>query len=268
MSGDGRRPSGLDVTKPNVARIYDYLLGGKDNFAADRAAATKIMEAAPVVVQRTRENRAFLGRVVRHLAESAIDQFLDLGTGLPTQHNVHEVAQSVAPASHVVYVDNDPVVISHGKAILENNGRTVVLQADMRNTSEILEHPELRQLIDFSRPVAVLMVAVLHFLAEGDRPHEIVNAFCERLAPGSYLVVSHASAGAMKPDNLTQAVQTYATTSIGSITPRSSQRIESFFDGLELQEPGVVPVAQWRPEGILPPSTPGPAFLGGVGRKV
>jgi len=260
-------PHGVNSAIPNVARIYDYFLGGKDNFAADRAAAAKIAEAAPDVVQRTRENRAFLGRAVRFLADAGVRQFLDLGTGLPTQDNVHQVAQRLIPHARVAYVDNDPVVLTHARALLATDPRTIVIEADTREPAKILRHLTANEFVDLDQPLAVLMVAILHFLSDVDRPAEIVTTFREHISPGSYVVISHATAGDMSPQNLTQAVQTYATTSTGSITPRSQEQIRSFFEGLELQEPGLVPVAQWRPEGITPAPTSGPSFLGGIARK-
>jgi hypothetical protein len=267
LSTDRRAPRGVNSAIPNVARIYDYFLGGKDNYAADRAAAAKIAEAAPDVVRRTRENRAFLGRAVHFLADAGVRQFLDIGTGLPTQDNVHQVAQRLIPDARVAYVDNDLVVLTHARALLATDPRTIVIEADMREPAKILHHVTANEFIDLDQPVAVLMVAILHFLPDTDRPAEIVATFREHIAPGSYLVISHATAGDMSPQNLTQAVQTYATTSAGSITPRSPEQIRSFFEGLELQEPGLVPVAQWRPEGIISAPGSGPSFLGGIARK-
>jgi hypothetical protein len=258
---------GVDTSIPNVARIYDYFLGGKDNFAADRAAAAKIAEAAPDVVRRSKENRAFLGRAITFLAQAGVRQFLDIGTGLPTQDNVHQVAQRLNPAARVAYVDNDPVVLLHARALLETDTRTTVIDADMREPAKILHHAMVNEFIDLDQPVAILMVAVLHFLPDTDQAAQIAASFREHMVPGSYLVITHATAGNMSPQNLSQAVQTYATTSSGSITPRSYDQIESFFDGLELQEPGLVPVAHWRPTGPVPTATPGPYFLGGVALK-
>lgn len=267
MSPDGRVPRGVNPAIPNVARIYDYLLQGKDNFAADRAAAAKIIEAAPEVVRRTLENRAFLGRAVHFLADAGISQFVDIGTGLPTQDNVHQVAQRLVSDARVAYIDNDPVVHSHASALLATDPRTVAIEADMREPAKILQQVTASGFIDLDQPVGVLMVAVLHFLPDSDRPAEIVATFRDHIAPGSYLVISHVTAGDMSPGNLAQALQTYATTSAGSITPRSHEQIMAFFEGLELQEPGLVPVALWRPEGIIPPTTSGPNFLGGIARK-
>jgi O-methyltransferase involved in polyketide biosynthesis len=272
---------------PNVARIYDYLLGGKDNFAADRAAATKIAKAAPDVVQRVRENREFLGRAVRFLAAAGIRQFIDVGTGLPTQENVHQVARRLIPDARVAYIDNDPVVVVHAQAILATSPGTIAIGADMREPAAILRQVTEQGFIDLTQPVAILMLAVLHFIPDATEAAQIVAAFREQMATGSYLVITHATAGNMSEGNLAQAVQTYATSSAGSITPRSYDQIEALFDGLELEEPGLVPAAHWRPASHEPqpaepgvvqfprqrsqkvtlPVTEGPVFLGGLARK-
>jgi S-adenosyl methyltransferase len=277
---------GVHSDVPNVARIYDYFLGGKDNFAADRAAAVKIAEAAPDVVERVRENRQFLGQAVRFLASVGIRQFLDIGTGLPTQENVHQVARRLVPGARVAYVDNDPVVVLHAQAILATDRDTIAIEADMREPAAILRRVTEQGFIDLEQPVAILMLAVLHFIPDTDQAVQIVAAFREQMSAGSYLVISHASAGNMKAGNLAQAVQTYSTSSAGSITPRSHEQIEALFDGLELEGAGVVPVARWRPgshgpqlaePGVIqfphwrsgrptPPATDGPVFLGGVAR--
>lgn len=259
---------GVNITLPNVARIYDYFLNGKDNFAADRAAATAIVATAPDVAQRVKENRAFLGRAVRFAAEAGVRQFIDVGTGLPTRDNVHQVAQRLVPDVHVVYVDNDPVVLVHARALLATDANTVVVDADMREPAKILQLAQENEFIDLDQPVAILMLAVLHFLPDIDQAAEIVATFRQAMAPGSYLVISHGTAGDMSQQNLSQAVQTYATTSTGSLTLRSPAEIESFFDGLELQEPGLVPVAHWRPEEECPATTSGAKFLAGVARKI
>jgi hypothetical protein len=279
-------PRGVHSDVPNVARIYDYFLGGKDNFAADRAAAVKIAEAAPEVVERVRENREFLGQVVRFLASVGIRQFLDVGTGLPTQENVHQVARRLVPA-RVAYVDNDPIVVLHAQAILATDKDTIAIEADMREPATILRQVTERGFLDLEQPVAILMLAVLHFIPDTAQAVEIVAAFREQMSPGSYLAITHATPGNMKAGDLAQAVQTYSTSSAGSITPRSHEEIESLFDGLELEGAGVVPVARWRPgprgpqptePGVIqfphwrsgkptPPATDGPVFLGGLARK-
>lgn len=261
---------------PNVARIYDCLLGGKDHFAADRAAAATIAEAAPEVVQRVRENREFLGRVVRFLAAAGIRQFIDIGTGLPTRENVHQVARRITPDARVAYVDNDPVVVVHAQAILATDAGTMAIEGDMRDPASILRRVTEQGFIDLTQPVAILMLAVLHFIPDTTQAVKLVAEFREQMAAGSYLVISHATAGDMSEDNLAQAVKTYAASSAGSITPRSYDQIKAFFDKLEMEEPGLVPVAHWRPGSAgplpaepaareaTPPVTDGPVFLGGV----
>jgi O-methyltransferase involved in polyketide biosynthesis len=259
--------TGISPDVPNVARIYDYFLGGKDNFAADRAAAAKIAEAAPHVVQRAKENRAFLGRAVEFAAGEGIRQFVDIGTGLPTQENVHEVARRRASDARVAYVDHDPIVVTHARAILATDPRTIAVKADLREPEMVLREVVEGGFIDFKRPVAILMVAVLHFLADSVEVKRALTTYREAMAPGSYLIITHATAGDMSGGNLAKALQTYATTSAGGITLRSHEQITDFFDGMELQEPGLVPVAFWRPAGLTAPSISGPTFLGGVGLK-
>ena len=191
MVGGTTAPFGIDTTVPSTARMYDWWLGGHDNFAADRAAALAVSEAAPEAPLMAVENRKFLRRAVRYLvAEARITQFLDIGTGLPTQGNVHQVAQGINPAARVVYVDNDPMVLAHSRA-LKTGGNTVVIEADLRESQAILDHPATRKLIDFSQPLAVLLVAVLHFISDDDDPSAIVGAIRDALPPGSHLVLSH-----------------------------------------------------------------------------
>ncbi len=258
---------GVNPDVPNVARIYDYFLGGKDNFAADRAAAAKIAEAAPDVVRRVRENREFLGRAVRFLAAAGIRQFLDIGAGLPTRENVHQVARRLVPGARVVYVDNDPAVVMHALAILAADPCAIAIEADMREPAAVLRRATEQGFIDLAQPVAILMLAVLHFVPDTSQAAQIVAAFREQMAAGSYLAITHATAGNMSARDLAQAVQAYATTSTGFITPRSHDQIETFFDGLELEEPGVVPVTHWRPRAATPAIIRGPTFLGGLARK-
>lgn len=259
--------TGINPDVPNVARIYDYFLGGKDNFAADRAAAAQIAEAAPHVVQRAKENRAFLGRAVQFAAGEGIRQFVDVGTGLPTQENVHEVARRGASDARVAYVDHDPIVVTHARAILATDPRTIAVQADLRAPEAVLREVTEGGFIDVKRPVALLMVAVLHFLADSEEVKRVLAMYREVMAPGSYLIITHATPGDMSAGNMAKALQTYATTSAGGITVRSHEQIADFFDGLELAEPGLVPVAYWRPDGLTAPSISGPMFLGGVALK-
>jgi SAM-dependent methyltransferase len=238
----------LDSSTPNVARMYHHYLGGRETFKADRDAAEQVLAALPVTRVSAAEIREFSRRAVRFLADDAgIDQFLDLGTGLPARHAVHEVAQQVNPAARVVYVDNDPVVVSHGDALLAKPGVAVVVRADLRRPAELLAMPGVRAHLDFGRPVAVLLVSVLHFIADADDPHAIVTTIRNALAPGSYLALSHASADFVPDENVVRrAVAAYGKTNAPA-WPRGRADILRFFDGFDLVEPGLVPKPQWRP---------------------
>jgi hypothetical protein len=190
VAGGTTVPFGIDTTVPMTARVYDYWLGGHDNFAVDRVAALAVSEVAPEAPLMAVENRKFLRRAVRYLVEAGITQFLDVGTGLPTQGNVHQVAQQINPDARVVYVDNDPMVLAHSRA-LKTGGNTIVIEADLREPQAILDHRGPRELIDFTQPLAVLLVAVLHFISEKDNPSSIVATIRDVLPAGSYLVISH-----------------------------------------------------------------------------
>ena len=228
-----RVPSVVDTETPNVARIYDYILGGKDNFAADREAAKQVMAALPEVREAAQEGRAYLGRVVQFLAEEAgIRQSLDIGSGLPTQRNVHEVAQAVAPDARVVYVDNDPVVCVHGRALLEDGARVAVVEADLRRPEEILANPATRRLIDFTQPVAVLLVAILHLIADEDDPFAAVAGLRDVLAPGSYLVINHMLDTEERHSVTSQVQKAYSRANAG-VFPRTREQAVRFIDGLE-----------------------------------
>jgi SAM-dependent methyltransferase len=267
--GDRSAPETVDLTTPNVARMYDYYLGGKDNFAADRDAAEQALEFAPQIRIAAQHNRAFMGRAVRHLAEAGIRQFLDIGTGLPTQSNVHEVAREAAPDARVVYVDNDPVVLAHGRAILGSAENVHIVQADLRRPEEILESREVRERLDFDRPVASLLVAIVHFLQDADDPEAIVARFREALPAGGYLVLSHVCGEAL-PESVPGVTEVYKHSST-PIVPRGPERIAGLFGDLELLEPGVVNVAQWRPDSVetkrIAEKYRRPYFLAGVARK-
>jgi S-adenosyl methyltransferase len=264
VTDGGQAPPGIDASVATGARMYDYWLGGHDNFAADRIAALKIAERAPETPLAARANRAFLGRAVRFLAgEAGIRQFLDLGTGLPTRGNVHQVAQAITPGARIVYVDNDPMVLAHSRALKTGEG-TVVIRADLRDADTILGHPDTRRLIDFSEPLAVLFVSVLHFVADPDA-HEAVARFTGAAAPGSYLVLSHATSDP-DPQAGAAGMAVYAGTANPS-TLRTHEEVLAFFDGLDILDPGLVPVQQWRP-GEPAPADAGRAWIvGGVGRK-
>jgi O-methyltransferase involved in polyketide biosynthesis len=257
-------PAGVDTTVPTAARMYDYWLGGHENFAADRAAALKITEGTPGVPEAARANRRFLGRAVRYLAgEAGIRQFLDLGAGLPTNGNVHQVALEVTPDARVVYVDNDPMVIAHARA-LDPGDTVAVIHADLRDPDTILRQPGTRGLIDFSQPLAILFVSVLHFVPEPDA-HAAVAAFTGAAAPGSHLVVSHGYHN-QDPRAAATTNTVYASTA-SPVTQRTPKEILSFFDGLEILEPGLVPVQEWRPDEPDPPGLTKAWILGGVARK-
>jgi hypothetical protein len=260
-------PAGINPAVPSVARIYDYLLGGKDNFAADRAAADKLIELTPNVKEGVQANRRFLSRAVRFLAGQGIRQFLDIGAGLPTQENVHQVALRAAADSRVVYIDNDPMVLTHGRALLEDSPQAIVLDGDMREPEAILADTRVNGHIDFGRPVGLLLLAVLHFVPEDDAAERIVKTLRDRLAPGSGIVVSHLSFGDLDEDKLREGRELYTKTSAGSATPRSHAQILRYFEGFELVEPGLVPTGDWRPEPDEPmlPKLPGVEGFSGVG---
>jgi len=263
-------PAGIDASVATPARMYDYWLGGHNNFAADRIAAQKVLEIWPEAPLVARENRSFLGRVVRFLvAEAGIRQFLDLGTGLPATGSVHQVAQGIAPESRVIYVDNDPMVLAHARS-LKTGSRAAVIRADLRDADTILARPDTRRLIDFSQPLAVLFVAVLHFVEDPDA-HQAVARYKDAAPPGSYLVVSHGTVeDEVDPELAAASTAAYSRTA-SPIFTRPRPKILEFFDGWEILEPGLVPVMQWRPD------QPGPAVqelplpvravLGAVARK-
>lgn len=256
----------IDTTRPSIARVYDAALGGKDNYAVDRAVVEQASKIAPgVATEGARANRRLLIRGVRYLAEQGIDQFLDIGSGLPTVQNTHEVAQAVNPDARVVYVDNDPIVLAHGHALLETNASTKVVTADLLDPAEVLGHPEIDGFLDFSRPMALVLLAIVHHVLDEEDPYGVVNTYKDRLASGSYLFVSHFSnafpeARAME-ENLTQA--------LGRGQLRGEAEITAFFDGFDLLEPGVVPPPLWRPDGPVtePLDKGGLLFLSGMARK-
>src|ERR1017187_9888240 len=265
----GFAASEIDTTKPHPARMYDAYLGGKDNYAADREAVREILRVFPEVRAMARANRAFMQRAVRFLAgEAGIRQFIDIGTGIPSAGNVHEVAGQVAPGARVVYVDNDPIVHVHANALLTGSGTTSIVLADLREPEVILDHPKTRALIDFSEPVGLLLVAILHFITEAENPARILATLREALPEGSYLVLSHAT-GDLRPDAAQRAAHVYDEAT-SSVTLRSKAQVESLFDGWELIKPGVVQVPLWRPEARKPrPKALEKAWgYGGVGRLV
>lgn len=252
---------------PNVARMYDYYLGGKDNFQADRVAAEKVLTLVPGLRRAVVENRRFLRRVIRFLAsEAGIDQFLDIGVGLPTQGAVHEVAHEVSPAARIVYADYDPVVVAHGQALLAVTDKSIMVRADLRDAAGILAMPEVNEHLDVSRPVCVTLFAILHFIADDEDPAGIVERLRDAIAPGSYLALTHIGSDFF-PDKqaLAEAVAVYEKAS-ERVWPRSRDQILRFFDGFELLEPGLVPKHEWRPHTGVALKTPTIQW-GGVGRK-
>jgi SAM-dependent methyltransferase len=259
----------VDPDRPSAARIYDYLLGGYHNFEADRVAAERFREMLPNVPLYMRANRVFLRRVVSHLAEQGMDQFLDIGSGIPTVGNVHEVAQKINPSARVVYVDVDPVAVRHSEEILKGSPNTTVIQADLRRPEAILDHQELGRLLDLNKPTVVLLLAVLLFVTDDEEAYRVVRVLREALAPDSYIAISHPTDDGLPQEDIQRAKSLYAA--IGSpVNIRSYDQTERFFDGLELVEPGLVYVSDWRPEDLDDPFFERPGFsgyYGGVGRK-
>ncbi|MGH3392059.1 MAG: SAM-dependent methyltransferase [Actinomadura sp.] len=252
---------GFDTSTANVARVYDALLGGKDNYAADRAAVARLRELLPCVEAYALENRAFLTRAVTYLAGEGIRQFLDIGAGLPTRRNVHEMAQSVAADARVVYVDHDPLVLCHGRALLARDDRAAVVEGDLRDPEGIIGDCGSQRLIDFDRPVAVLLASILHLIDDAENPRAIVARLCAALAPGSYLVISHVED---HPD-VAAACDVYRE-DLGCGTPRGSRQIAELFDGLEMADPGLVHLPRWRAESRPRDHMNDLRFYGGVAR--
>jgi hypothetical protein len=256
----------FDPTVPNVARIYDHLLGGKDNFAADRQAAAKLLDAVPGAAVAARENRAFLGRAVRFLAEEAgIRQFLDIGAGLPAARAVHEIVHGAVPPPRVVYADNDPVVVRHAEVLTGGALGVDATQADLRKPWDLLARPAVRSLINLAEPVAVLLVAVLHFVEDREDPWAVINCYKDMMAPGSFLVITHVTADHLSAEAAAQAQAVYDGASAPGV-PRTREQVAGFFAGLDMVPPGLVNVSAWRPAHLGP--APGPAvFYAGIGRK-
>jgi SAM-dependent methyltransferase len=256
-------PEDVDMERPSAARLYDYALGGSHNFAVDRALFRQLVETVPDLVAQAHASRAFLRRSVRFCAARGVSQFLDIGAGIPTRGNVHEVA----PDARVMYVDVDPVAVAHSRAILAGNNRVGVLQADFRRPEEILGHPEVRRLLDFDQPVAVLLVAMLHLIPDEDDPAGVIGRIRDVIAPGSYLVISQGTSES-RPDTAPEGVQVLQRSSV-SATLRTRDQVERMFAGFELVEPGIVWIPQWHPDapedvGEHPEQS---IMLAGVGRK-
>ena len=265
MAGTGSRQQESDGA--NIARVYDYLLGGSHHFPADRAAAEDFRARWPEAPATMQANRAFLGRAVRYLAgQAGVRQFLDIGSGIPTMGNVHEIAQDIAPGSRIAYIDNDEVAVLHSRAILAGNTDTIAIQADLRAPREILDHPALSAFLDLSQPVALLLVAVLHFFPDEQDPASLAAVLRDALAPGSYLVISHGTTDA-QPRHVADAMAHYDQAT-APFQPRGYPDVLRFFDGYDLIKPGLVHVPLWRPdtpEDAVRPEQAAP--YGGVGCK-
>jgi hypothetical protein len=263
-------PPEVNTSVPHPARMYDYLIGGKNHFAADRETAAEVLRRSPSARIAARENRSFLGRAVRYLtAEAGITQFLDIGTGLPTTSNVHDVAQAITPSARVVYVDNDPLVLAHARALLTSApaGRTAYIHADLRDPAAILSHPDTRALLDFGKPVALMLVAILHFTPDEYKPAEIIATLVDALPSGSYLVASHLTTE-HDPAATSAGQQTMREAGM-DMQKRDSDVFASLaFSGLDLVPPGVVLVSEWRPAATGPRPQPSEVnCYGGVARK-
>ncbi|HEU4425608.1 MAG TPA: SAM-dependent methyltransferase [Pilimelia sp.] len=259
-------PQTIDIERPSVARMYDYYLGGSHNFAVDRAAAQQMIAAVPEAPLMAQANRAFLRRAVRFLTDAGIRQFLDIGSGIPTVGNVHEIAQRATPDARVVYVDIDPVAVAHSREILADNHLATAIQEDLRRPREILDHPEVRKLIDFSEPVAVMIVAVLHFVPDSDDPASVITTIRDALVPGSFLTLSQASDEGRPREQRDDAEEIYRRTD-NPLAVRNRAELTRLFDGFTLIEPGVVWVPQWRPDPLdSVHDADRAAFVGGMGR--
>ncbi|MGD9483250.1 SAM-dependent methyltransferase [Streptomyces sp. TRM70308] len=262
-------PQGIDLSQPSVSRIYDYYLGGSHNFEVDREAARRAIEVFPGLPKVMQANRAFMRRAVRYAVDRGVTQFLDIGSGIPTFGNAHEVAQAATPDARVVYVDNDPVAVAHSRAVLEGNENTGVVAADFRDPQAVLGSEPVRRLLDLHRPVALLLVALLHFIKDEEEPGKALAEFRDTLAPGSLLILTHASTegGPHSTQQGREISDVYR--SVGSrLLMRSRSEVLAFFDGFELVEPGLVSMPNWRPDSPVDQEDP-VVFtgFGGVGRK-
>jgi hypothetical protein len=256
-------PPDIDLNTATLARVYDYMLGGAHNFAVDREVADQLERIVPGTARTAWENRAFLRRAVVYCASQGIDQFLDIGSGIPTFGNVHEVAQGLDPTSQVVYVDNDPVAVAHSRAVLENIQNATIAAADLREPESVLDHPETRRLLDFDRPIALMLIAVVHFLPDSERPAEVIAALRDALAPGSIVVITHATLeNGLTQDGQRGLHNAYRRTGT-PLLMRSVAELEPFFAGFEIVDPGIVPLPYWRPD-TPDPEIEDPAVLHGL----
>lgn len=263
-------PENVDIETPSAARMYDYYLGGSHNFPADRALGEEVIRAFPDSRELCQANRAFLHRALAALCEDGVEQFLDLGSGIPTVSNVHEVVRELNPAARTVYVDSDAVAFAHGQAILADVPDAVFVREDLRDPEAVLSNPELKGLLDFDRPIAVLLFSVLHFVADEDGPEDFLAAYRDATVPGSYLAITHGTADYL-PKRAEDTVAVYARSS-HPITSRSREQVRELFDGYELLEPGLTDAILWRPD---PEAGPDPlggdvtrySLYGAVGRR-
>ncbi len=274
MTEMGQVPAEVDLSRPSPARMYDYFLGGTHNFPVDREAAEKLRAGVPDLEDGAWANRGFHGRAARWMAaEHGIGQFIDLGSGLPTQRNTHEAVHEIAPDARVIYVDSDPMVLVLGRDLLEDDGTTAVVQADIRDPGDVLSRPELRQLINFAEPVGLLVTAVMHFVPDSEDPWGIIARYLDALAPGSYLALSHTSPDLVPAQQMERTTQIYQNAT-ANVHPRSKAQIERFFDGLELvvpypgAGPGLTNVGMWGADDASTADSDGSrAFFCGVARK-
>jgi hypothetical protein len=257
-------PADVDLSKPNAARVYDYVLGGANNFEVDREFAKQLMTRLPDAQSLAQENRGFLRRTVSHLAELGIRQFIDLGSGIPTVGNTHEVVQRIQPDAHVVYVDNEPVAVAHSELILQDNPGAAILRGDVRDVRGVLSHEVTRRLIDFDEPIGILAYAVLHFVPDEQDPYAIVARYRDETVPGSYLVLSHVTSDGRPETNY--LVEQYKR-SANPVSERNKAEVERFFAGYDLVDPGVVFTREWRPEIDLDYEA-NSLLYGGVGQRI
>ena len=259
-------PAEINPEVPSIARVYDYFLGGKDNFPADRAAAAAVEKVFPQGKQLGRESRMLLCRATRELVRAGVRQFLDIGSGLPTAGNVHEIAHEIDPEVRVVYIDNDPVVLAHGRALLADEVTTTVVQADLRHPDGIFDNPEVRALLDFDQPVAVFLASILHHFDDSDDPWALSRKIRDRISSGSYMLITHFYDSG---DPVCREVeQALLEGGLGSGWFRTKEQIERFFEGMDVLEPGVVAANEWRPDAETPTdSTTHHLLAGGLARK-
>lgn len=260
-------PTTIDTSVAHTARVYDFFLGGKDNFPADREAAARILKGNPGMRDTCREQREYLRRAVRFLTEAGIRQFVDIGTGLPTQENTHEVAQKIAPDARVAYIDNDPIVLAHARVLMadQDHGRTVFIHADAREPGKLLADPELTEVIDFTQPVAVLLIGILHFMPDSENPAELIGNLLDAVPAGSYLAISHGT-----PDHspeMGDAVQAAYQASSMPCRVRTAAEVMALLEGVELVDPGLVLLAEWRPDRPVPANRQEITYAA-VGRKI